>query len=63
LLFVLTLQAGVGYVQYAADVPVGLVAVHILGAVSVWIATLHFALSLRSPARLQAPEPDLVELS
>ena len=33
-------QGVVGYTQYFNDVPVGLVAVHIVGAVSVWVAAL-----------------------
>jgi cytochrome c oxidase assembly protein subunit 15 len=47
LLVVLVAQAVVGYVQYATGVPVVLVAVHIAGAVIVWIASLSFALSMR----------------
>ena len=43
-------------------VPIVLVAVHIIGAVSVWVATLHFALGLRVPLAEQAPERELVEL-
>jgi cytochrome c oxidase assembly protein subunit 15 len=63
LLFVLTAQAGVGYVQYFSGVPTGLVAVHILGAVSVWVAVLHFLLRTSSPVDLPAPAPDLVQLT
>jgi cytochrome c oxidase assembly protein subunit 15 len=39
-------QAIVGYVQYFAGVPELLVAVHVFGAVCVWVATLHFVLQL-----------------
>ncbi len=46
LLAVLCSQATVGYVQYFSGVPVVLVAVHVLGAVSVWVATLYFVLNL-----------------
>jgi cytochrome c oxidase assembly protein subunit 15 len=46
LLAVLCSQATVGYVQYFSGVPEVLVAVHVLGAVSVWVATLHFVLEL-----------------
>lgn len=63
LLFVLTVQAGIGYTQYFSGVPVGLVAVHVLGAVSVWIATLHFLLRLSEPIPLTAYQHDLVESS
>jgi len=47
LIAVLVAQAFVGYVQYFAGVPEVLVAVHIVGAVSVWVATLRFMLQLR----------------
>lgn len=47
LVAVLVAQAFVGYVQYFAGVPEVLVAVHIVGAVSVWVATLHFVLQLQ----------------
>ena len=46
LLAVIAAQAIVGYVQYFAGVPELLVAVHVLGAVCVWVATLHFVLQL-----------------
>ena len=46
LLSVIAGQAIVGYVQYFSGVPVLLVALHVLGAVLVWVATLHFVLQL-----------------
>jgi cytochrome c oxidase assembly protein subunit 15 len=46
LLGVIAAQAIVGYVQYFAGVPELLVAVHVVGAVCVWVATLHFVLQL-----------------
>jgi cytochrome c oxidase assembly protein subunit 15 len=46
LLAVLCSQATIGYVQYFSGVPEVLVAVHVLGAVSVWAATVHFVLNL-----------------
>ena len=48
LLGVLVAQAAVGYAQYFTGVPVGLVAIHIFGAVAVWIATLVFVLRLHT---------------
>jgi cytochrome c oxidase assembly protein subunit 15 len=48
------LQAVVGYTQYFTDVPALLVAVHILGAVLVWSATVWFVLGLKEPV----PVPD-----
>jgi cytochrome c oxidase assembly protein subunit 15 len=63
LLAVLIGQAFVGYVQYAAGVPEVLVAVHIVGAVSMWVATLQFVLGFRAPAPQPDPALQLVELS
>jgi len=40
LLLVVLAQGLVGYVQYVTDLPVALVATHVLGACLVWIATL-----------------------
>jgi cytochrome c oxidase assembly protein subunit 15 len=47
LLSVISIQAVIGYVQYFAGVPVALVALHVTGAVAVWVATLRFTLGLR----------------
>ena len=55
LLSVLCAQATVGYIQYFSGVPALLVAVHIVGAVSVWVATLHFVLNLRVPTLRATP--------
>ena len=66
LLVVLVAQAAVGYAQYFTGVPVGLVAIHLLGSVCVWIAVLTFELGLHThPAEAgddgvptpAAPEP------
>ena len=51
-LWVAILQGVVGYTQYFNDVPVGLVAVHIVGAVSVWVAVLQLLLATRAPRSL-----------
>jgi cytochrome c oxidase assembly protein subunit 15 len=48
-------QGLVGYVQYVTDLPVALVATHVLGACLVWIATLRVLLAAR-PVR--APRSD-----
>lgn len=48
LLGVLVAQAAVGYAQYFTAVPPLLVAIHILGAVAVWVATLRLVLSMRT---------------
>src|SRR3954451_24994336 len=58
LLGVLVAQAGVGYVQYFTGVPVLLVGVHVLGAVCVWIAVLHFHLGLWQRPELRAVDPE-----
>ncbi len=55
LLVVLVAQAAVGYAQYFTGVPVGLVAIHLLGSVCVWIAVLVFELGLHThPADVPA---------
>lgn len=56
LLVVVAAQAAVGYTQYFTGVPVVLVAVHICGALAVWISAVRLPLALRAPA----PEPVLV---
>lgn len=40
-------QGAVGYVQYATDLPVAVVAAHVLGACLVWIAALRVLLGMR----------------
>ncbi|MQA95804.1 MAG: heme A synthase [Streptosporangiales bacterium] len=49
------LQGGIGYAQYFLGVPAALAALHVLGAVLVWVAVLrlYFALRVREPV----PEP------
>lgn len=44
-------QGVVGYIQYFTHLPVGLVAVHMLGACLVWIAALHVLLTVRPTDR------------
>ncbi len=39
-------QGLVGYVQYATDLPVALVAAHVLGACLVWVAALRLVLAM-----------------
>lgn len=46
LLAVLIAQGAVGYLQYFTGVPAALVAIHVVGAVALVVATLHFALGL-----------------
>jgi cytochrome c oxidase assembly protein subunit 15 len=55
LLLVLVAQAAVGYTQWFTGVPALLVAVHVLGAVGVWVAVLRTLLTMRAaPAPLPA---------
>lgn len=59
LLILVMAQGAVGYIQYFAGIPAPLVAVHILGAVLFWIATLrvYFATRDRGPAATPAGDP------
>jgi cytochrome c oxidase assembly protein subunit 15 len=41
-------QGAVGYTQYFNDVPAGLVAVHVVGAVAVWVSALRLTLATRA---------------
>lgn len=52
LLVIVLAQGLVGFVQYATDLPVALVAAHVLGACLVWVATLRVLLLMRAPAAL-----------
>jgi cytochrome c oxidase assembly protein subunit 15 len=47
LLVFAVLQGAIGYVQYLNGVPVGLVAVHVAGAVAVWWCAVRLALATR----------------
>jgi len=46
------LQGAIGYTQYFTGLPVGLVAVHLLGACLVWLATLGVLVATRTRARV-----------
>lgn len=50
-------QAAIGYIQYLSDVPELLVAIHILGATLVMIATTQLALDTRRPVLHTADGP------
>src|SRR3954471_4305702 len=47
-IWVAVAQGIVGYTQYFNDVPAGLVAIHVLGAVSVWVTALLLGLATRA---------------
>ena len=54
-------QGALGYLQYFTGVPEGLVALHVLGSVLVWVAVLRFHLGLHEPLPVAAPTgPDPV---
>lgn len=57
LLVVLVAQAAVGYAQYFTGVPIGLVAIHLAGAVCVWVAVLAFELGLHTHPAESGAEP------
>ena len=46
LLVIVLAQGLVGYLQYATDLPVALVAAHVLGACLVWVAVLRLVLGM-----------------
>ncbi len=48
---IMAAQGTVGYVQYALDVPEGLVAVHVVGAVALWATMVGLHLRLVPPRR------------
>jgi cytochrome c oxidase assembly protein subunit 15 len=58
LLVVVVAQGLVGYLQYATNLPIGLVAVHVLGACLVWVAALRLALGMTERVRPRGAGPD-----
>ena len=63
LLGVVLAQGLVGYAQYATDLPVALVAVHVLGACLVWVAALRLVLGMTTQVAAVAPGPTVQELA
>jgi cytochrome c oxidase assembly protein subunit 15 len=58
-------QGAVGYTQYFNNVPAGLVAVHVVGAVAVWVTALELTLATRASvveARRETGRSDLALL-
>lgn len=51
-------QGTLGYVQYFTGVPEGLVALHVLGSVVVWVAALRLHLALHAPLPSRDLSPD-----
>jgi cytochrome c oxidase assembly protein subunit 15 len=48
LVAMILVQGFIGYIQYATGLPIGVVALHLLGACLVWVATLRVYLSMRT---------------
>jgi cytochrome c oxidase assembly protein subunit 15 len=63
LLGVVLAQGLVGYAQYATDLPVALVAVHVLGACLVWVAALRLVLAMTTRVAAVAPGRAAQELA
>jgi cytochrome c oxidase assembly protein subunit 15 len=63
LLGVVLAQGLVGYVQYATNLPVALVAVHVLGACLVWVAALRLVLAMTTQVAAVAPARTVQELA
>ena len=63
LLGVVLAQGLVGYVQYATNLPVALVAVHVLGACLVWVAALRLVLGMTTQVAAVAPGRTRQELA
>jgi heme a synthase len=55
LMVLIVAQGVLGYTQYALGVPRGLVLLHVVGAVAVWIAALRFYLGLYAHPDLDRP--------
>ena len=53
----IVVQGAIGYAQYATGVPAGLVGLHVLGSVLVWLATLGVLLGMADRPPLEAPPP------
>ena len=62
LLAVLVAQAGVGYTQYFTGVPPLLVAVHVAGAVAVWLSTLRLVLAMHRRAEVSPSSPSFATI-
>lgn len=57
LLFVTVMQAAVGYTQYFTGVPVVLVAAHIIGAISLFLALCHLLVAPRDALPVEIAGP------
>ena len=58
-LAIIVAQGAVGYLQYALDVPVGLVGLHIVGAVALWWSVVSFRHNLlTSPVDASTRQPE-----
>jgi cytochrome c oxidase assembly protein subunit 15 len=62
LLAVLCAQGAIGYIQYFSNVPPVLVAIHIAGATSLWVAALRFRLGMAPAQASQSVRPSRTAL-
>ncbi len=51
------LQGAIGYAQYFAGLPAGLVWVHVANTALIWIAIIRLAYALRDRGQIEAPAP------
>ncbi len=51
-------QAGLGFIQYFAGIPTGLVALHVTGATLLWVLVLHLRMTLTRPVGPPVPPPE-----
>ena len=56
-------QGALGYVQYFTGVPEGLVGLHVLGSVVVWVSVLRFHLALHEGVPAPDPEPGVAAVT
>jgi cytochrome c oxidase assembly protein subunit 15 len=54
--WIAVLQGTLGYTQYFSGVPSGLVLIHVVGAVAVWVAALELTLACRAGTPAAVPE-------
>lgn len=55
-------QGALGYLQYFTGVPEGLVGLHVLGSVLVWVSVLRLHLALREGVPHPEPEPEVASV-
>ena len=56
----IVVQGAIGYAQYFLGVPAGLVLLHIVGSVVVWISVLRLLLAMRVAVGTPAPDREMI---